>query len=128
MQIYDFAGRRPLNAYSSRGSEHLQSHTFGCSSYSYFNLLKNRNLGLSCSRNLGLFCIALASGLLRGTDGQVTAGEGPGTSMEFAAPPSYSPLCLHPLAPSALPHCSGGPAALGIGTKAEIVLPRGSFG
>lgn len=99
MQIYDFEGRRLLNAYSSRGSEHLQSYTFGYSLYSYFNLLK--------SRNLGLFCIALASRLLRGTDGQVTVGEGPGTSVEFTAPPSYSPLCLHPLALSALLYCPG---------------------
>lgn len=75
VQIYDFAGRRYssffYSAYSSRGSEHLQSCTFGCSLCSYFNLLKSRNLGLFCSRNLGLSCIALASGLLRGTDGQV---------------------------------------------------------
>lgn len=74
---------------------------------------KSRNLGLSCSRNLGLFCIALASGLLRGTDGQVTVGEGPSTPMEFTAPPSSSPLCLHPRAPSALLHCSLRPCTSG---------------
>lgn len=98
-QIYDFAGRRPLNASSSRGSEHLQSHTFGCSLYSYFNLLKSRNLGLCCGRNSSSFYIALASGLLRGTAGRVTVGEGPGTSMEFTAPCSYPPLCLTLLLP-----------------------------
>lgn len=99
VQIYDFAGRRPLNAYSSRGSENPQSHTFGCSLYSYFNLFKSRTLGLFCSRNLGLFCIALASGLLRGTDGQVTVGEELGTSVEFTAPPSTHLSARTPLLP-----------------------------